>query len=522
MKKLISSSEAAQLLRDGMTVGVGGFGAYGAPETLLQAVADRFTESGHPENLTVTCGVSPGDNTRDNIGMNRIAKEGLIGTIIASHFANAPLIAEMIGTNQIAGYALPLGVMIHLYDAISGKKPAVMTAVGLGTYADPRNEACRANPKAVEQGRKLVELVSLDGKDYLAYKPFPIDACLVRATYADEDGNLSVEDGAVGDSMFDMVAATHNSGGIVIAEVKGVVRAGSLHPQKVRVHAPMVDYVVLSEPGMYRQGYAAAYRPELCGETRVPVDGLKPMEMSNRKVIARRSAMELVPDCLINLGIGMPSGIGSVANEEGLSATLSLESGPQGGVPVEGLGFAGSANPDAIYNLSDIFHLYDGGVLSMTFLGAAEIDEGGNVNVSKFGTRCAGPGGFINISQNTPRVHFIGTFTAGGLKEEIRDGKLVILQEGKQKKFRKAVQQITFSGGYAKSTGQKVMYITERAVFELTPEGLLLTEIAPGIDLQKDVLDQMEFMPLVAENLRLMDERIFREGPMGLCKDTIQ
>ena len=517
MEKLISSREAIQLIRDGMTVGVGGFGAYGAPETLLQALADQYEETGHPENLTLTCGVSPGDNTRDNVGLNRIAKTGLIGTIIAGHFANPPLIAELIGTNQVAGYALPLGVMIHLYDAIAGKKPAVVTSVGLGTYADPRNEGCRANQKAVEQGREIVELTRLGGREYLAYHAFPIDVCIIRATYADEEGNLSVEDGAVGDFIFDLAAATHNSGGIVIAEVKSVVKARSLHPRKVRLHAPMVDHVVLAEPGMYRQGYAAEYRLELCGETRVPVGGLEPMEMSNRKIIARRSAMELVPNCLINLGIGIPSGIGSVANEEGISAMLSLESGPQGGVPLEGLGFAGSANPDTIYNLADVFHLYDGGVLSMTFLGAAEIDEAGNVNVSKFGTRCTGPGGFINISQNTPKVHFIGTFTAGGLKEEVCDGRLVILQEGRQKKFRKAVQQITFSGGYAKSTGQKVMYITERAVFELTPDGLLLTEIAPGIDLQKDVLDQMEFMPLISENLRLMDERIFREGRMGLC-----
>lgn len=520
MKKLISSKMAARLIKDKSTVGIGGFGAYGAPETLLQALADEYEENHHPVGLTVTCGVSPGDNTRENVGLNRIAKAGLLDAIIAGHFANPPLIAELVGTNQVAGYALPLGVMIHLYDAIAGKKPAVVTRVGLGTYADPRNEGCRANEKAVEQGREIVERIELDGKDYLAYKTFPIDACFIRATYADEKGNLSMEDSAVGDSAFDLAAATHNSGGIVIAEVKSIVKAGSLDPRRVRLHAPMVDYVVLAEPDLYRQGYASQYRPELCGEIRVPDSGLQPMEMSNRKIIARRSAMELVPNCLINLGIGIPSGIGSVANEEGIAATLSLESGPQGGVPVEGLGFAGSANPDAIYNLSDVFHLYDGGVLSMTFLGAAEIDETGNVNVSKFGSRCTGPGGFINISQNTPKVHFIGTFTAGGLKEEVRDGKLVILEEGKQKKFRKKVQQITFSGDYARSTGQKVMYITERAVFELTEKGLLLTEIAPGIDLQKDILDQMEFMPVIAPDLRQMDARIFTNGPMGLNQNS--
>lgn len=280
----------------------------------------------------------------------------------------------------------------------------------------------------------------------------------------------------------------------------------------------MVDYVVRADEDKYKQGYAADFRPELCGDITVPVDALAPMKMSNRKIIARRGVMELTPDCIINLGIGIPSGIGSVANEEGIHTTLSLESGPQGGVPVEGMGFGASADPEVIYNISDVFHLYDGGVLDQTFLGAAEIDEAGNVNVSKSGTRCTGPGGFINISQNTPCVCFVGTFTAGGLVEEVKDGKLVIVQEGRQQKFVKSVQQITFSGDYARKTKQRVMYITERAVFELHEEGLVLTEIAPGVDLEKDVLGQMGFAPVVSPDLKLMDERIFREAPMHTGK----
>lgn len=518
MKKLISRQEAVAMIRDGMTVGVGGFASYGAPETLLQALADRHRQEGHPKGLTVTCSVCPGDFTRSNEGLNRIAQPDLIETVIAGHFANPLLIAELIGSNQIAGYALPLGVMLHLYDAIAGHKPAVVTNVGLGTYADPRLEGCKANQKAVDQQRDIVELIHLYGKECLAYKPFPIDLCFLRATTADEEGNLSMEDGALGDYMFDLAAATHNSGGIVIAEVKRIAKAGTLHPKCVKVHSSLVNYVVLSDPDTYRQGYAAAYRPELCGEMRIPVSSIEPMEMSNRKVIARRGAMELVPDCTINLGIGMPSGIGSVANEEGISASLSLESGAQGGVPLEGLGFGANVDPDIIYDLSDVFHLYDGGLLSRAFLGAAEIDASGNVNVSKFGDRCTGPGGFVNITQNAPNVYFIGTFTTGGLKEEIRDGKLVILQEGRRKKFLNRVEQISFSGDYARKSRQNVMYITERAVFRLTEQGLELTEIAPGVDLQKDVLDQMEFTPLIADDLRLMDPRIFRNEPMGLKK----
>lgn len=518
MKKLISKEQAVALIESGSTLAVGGFGAYGAPETLLQALADRFDANGAPTGLTVTCGISPGDNSKDNVGLNRIAKTGLLDTVIAGHFANPPLIAEMVGKNEVAGYAVPLGVMIHLYNAIAGHKPALVTNVGLGTYADPRNEGCKANAKAVERGRDIVELVNVFGQESLAYKPFPIDFCFIRAYAADEDGNLSMEDGALGDYMFDIAAATHNSGGTVIVEVKNIVKSGSIHPKKVRIHAPMVDYVVRADEDKYKQGYAADFRPELCGDITVPVDALAPMKMSNRKIIARRGVMELTPDCIINLGIGIPSGIGSVANEEGIHTTLSLESGPQGGVPVEGMGFGASADPEVIYIISDVFHLYDGGVLDQTFLGAAEIDEAGNVNVSKFGTRCTGPGGFINISQNTPCVCFVGTFTAGGLVEEVKDGKLVIVQEGRQQKFVKSVQQITFSGDYARKTKQRVMYITERAVFELHEEGLVLTEIAPGVDLEKDVLGQMGFAPVVSPDLKLMDERIFREAPMHTGK----
>ena len=517
--KLISASEAAGLLQDGMTVGVGGFGAYAAPETVLRAIADRFERCGHPAALTVTCGVSPGDNTDRPVGLNRIAKEGLLDTIIAGHFANPLRIAGMVAQDQVAGYALPLGVMIHLYDAIAAHLPVVLTPVGIGTFADPRMDGCRANPRAFSQNRELVKVVEIGGSEYLAYQTFPIQACVIRATYADERGNLTMRDEGLGDCAFDIAAAAHNSGGIVIAEVQKVVEFGAIHPKEVRVHGHMVDYVVIADGDLYDQGYAAHYRPELCGNTRIPVAELPPMELTNRKVIARRGAMELRPHCLINLGIGMPSGIGSVANEEGIVSTLSLESGPQGGVPLEGLGFAGSVNPEAIYNLSDVFHLYDGGILSMTFLGAAEIDQYGNVNVSRFGRRCTGPGGFINISQSTPKVHFVGTFTAEGLEEEIADGALRIVREGRKKKFLKHVQQITFSGPYAREHDREILYITERAVFKLTEQGLLLTEIAPGIDLQRDILEQMEFVPRIAADLHLMDPRIFREGKMGIAAD---
>lgn len=514
MKKLITAEEAAGLIENNMSLAVGGFGAYGAAETLLQALADRYEKDKEPKNLLISTGISPGDNSRNKLGLNRIARPGLIGNIIASHFGNAPLISDMVTANQIGAYALPLGVVFHLYDAIAGKKPGVLTKVGLETYADPEIEGCMVNEKAKRQGRKIVERITLNSEPCLVYLPFSINACFIRACCADEDGNLSVEDSAVGDCSFDMTAATHNSGGIVIAEVKEIRPAGSLDPRKVRIHSSLVDYVVLSEKNMYRQGYAAEYRPELCGEKRIPADGLRSLPMNERKIISRRASLELSGDGLVNLGIGIPSGVGSVANEEGIPASLSLESGPQGGIPVEGLGFGASVNPDAIYNMSDVFHLYDGGVLDMSFLGAAEIDQFGNINVSRFGDRCTGPGGFINISQNAKKVCFLSTFTSGGLETEFRDGRLHVVYEGKVKKFCKHVQQITFSAEYARKSRQKILYITERAVFELGAKGLVLVEIAPGIDLQRDVLSQMDFVPEISANLHEMDHRIFSETLM--------
>lgn len=520
MAHFVSAQEAISLLQNGMTVGIGGFGAYACPDGLLAALAERFAETQKPAGLTVVTGITPGPGQESGQGLARLKAPGLIDTIIAGHLANAPEIAKLVGSDQIAGYVLPLGVVMHLFRAIAGKKPGVLTHVGLGTYADPRQDGCRANNRAKAQGREIVSLIQAGGKESLLYHTFPIDACLIRATYADEDGNLSLAHEALVDAQLEMAAAVHNCGGIVIVQVEEVVQRGSLHPKSVRLHSSLVDYVVkVSEPELHLQGYASSrYRPELTGELRCPTSSAEPMPLTLRKVIARRGAMELKPNVLINLGIGIPSGVGSVANEEGIAhkTTLSLESGPVGGVPLEGMGFAASVNPEAIYNITDTFDLYDGGVLDMTFLGAAEIDAEGNVNVSKFGSRCTGPGGFINISQNTPKVYFMGAFTSGKLKVNIGDGALTILEEGSGKKFIRKVQQITFSAAYARQTGQEVLYITERAVFRLEEKGVTLIEIAPGVDLQRDILDQMEFEPILSPELKQMDPRLFRAAKMGL------
>ena len=518
MTKKITLEEAAALVRDRDTLAVGGFGAYGTPENLLRALRQRYDAQCAPKNLTITCGISPGTQTREEAGLNLLVREGLIETVIAAHFGNPVRIGDMIASEQIAGYGIPLGVMLQLYDAAAGHKDAVLTHVGLGTYADPRIDGCKLNSRAKQQKREMVELVRFRDKELLAYTPFPIDVCFIHASAADEDGNLSGDREAVGNLAFDVAAATHNTGGIVIAEVPEIVPSGSLNPRNVTVHGSLVDYLVVIDPSQYRQGYAHAYRPELSGQERAELSALPPMPMSNRKIIARRALMELCkdPGGVINLGTGIPSGIGSVANEEGVRVTLSMESGALGGVPMEGLAFGASVNAEAIHTLANTFHLYDGGFLRMCFLGIGETDETGNVNVSRFGNRCTGPGGFINISQNTRKVVFMGTFTTDGLREDVQEGKLVILREGRQKKFVKTVQQITFSGAYARNNGQEVLFITERAVFHMTRNGLVLTEIAPGVDLERDVLSQMEFLPKISDHLILMDQRIFRTEKMLL------
>lgn len=518
MVNFITAAQAADLVRSGDTVAFGGFGAYCGPDALLAALGTRFLETGAPTGLTSVTGISCGNNTDEGVGMNLVAHEGLLDTIIAGHLGNPPKLGALAAQDRVAAYCLPLGVVMNLYRAIAARKPGILTSVGLGTYADPRIEGCKINGKARAQAREAVRLLELDGKEQLFYPSFPIHICFIRGTYADEQGNISVEREALTSAELEIAAATRASGGIVVVQVERVVTGGSIHPRKVRIHHSLVDYVVEAPAQQHAQSYAAAYRPELCGEIHCPVDALEPMPLTVRKVIARRAAMALREGCVINLGIGLPSGVGSVANEEGISALLSLESGPLGGVPVEGLGFAASVNPEAINSLCDTFDLYDGGYLDMTFLGAAEIDRHGNVNVSKFGTRCTGPGGFINISQNAPQVFFLGTFTAGKSRLDIAGGELRILQDGAGMKFVDAVQQITFSADYACKSGQKVWYITERAVFRLTPEGLLLTEIAPGVDLQRDILDHMTFRPAVAEDLKTMDPRLFRPEPMGLSK----
>ncbi len=517
--KIVSAAEAVRHIKSGDTVGISGFIGMGHPAELTEALEQRFVETGEPKNLTLTFGASQNDG-KSWWGLNRFAREGFVRKIIAGHFGLQPDLVKMIVENKIEAYNIPQGVMMHLFRAIAGRKPGVLTHVGLRTFADPRETGGRLNDISK---REVVKLLEVDGEEYLLYKSFPINVALIRGTTADTRGNISIEKEGISLEFLPLAMAARNSGGIVIAQVERVVEPGTLHPMMVKVPGIMVDYVVVARPENHKQSMGEQYNPALSGEIRVPLSGWQPIPLDDRKIIGRRAAMELFPEAVINLGIGMPEGVSAVAAEEGFidQLTMTVEPGPIGGVPMSGLRFGCAMNPEALLDHAYQFDFYDGGGLDLAVLGLAECDQFGNVNVSKFGPRIAGAGGFVNITQNTMHVIFTGTLTAGGLEIAVADGRLKIVREGRSKKFVPKVGHITFSGQYAKKAGQKVLYVTERAVFELTPTGVMLTEIAPGVDLERDVLAQMEFRPLISPSLRLMDERIFRDAPMNLRSEIM-
>ena len=516
--KIIDKKDVASLIHDGDMVAISGSGGSGSPEALIRSVMDSYLETGHPKSIGVTCGISPGNLTDDDVGMNMLAKEGLVGRAICAHLGMGRVFGNAIGSNQFPAFAVPLGVINHLYRAIAGHEVGIVTHIGLGTFADPRIEGCCANNKAKDL-EPIVEVVNLGGKENLFYHSFPINVALIKATYADEDGNISLEEEGVIGEQYNMAIAAHNSGGIVIVEVKGIKPKNSMRARNVLIHSSYVDYVVVSEPNLELGEYnIPVYKPEITGDARIKLEDIKVRELDERKICGRRSALELHKDDVINLGVGMPDSVANVAAEEGISEHifLSVESGPTGGVPIGGIVFGASINPDSVIATPEQFDAYNGGSLDMGIVGLAEVDKDGNVNVSKFGTRVTGPGGFINITQCTPRMIFMGTFTAKGLKERIVDGKLVIDNEGSNMKFVDKVQQITFSASEAIKNNQEILYVTERCVFKLTKEGVTLIEIAPGIDLEKDILSHMAFKPIISSELKLMDERIFKNEKMNI------
>ncbi len=512
--KVVSAAVAVAAIKSGATIGTGGFVGIGFAEQLAIALEEQFLETGEPRNLSLIYAAGQGDGK--NRGLNHLGHEGLVGRVIGGHWGLVPKLQKLAVENKIIAYNLPQGIISTMFRDIAAKKPRTISSVGLGTFVDPRNGGGKINEATTED---LVELISFDGQEYLAYKTLPIDVALLRGTTADPAGNITMEKEALTLEVLAIAIAARNSGGKIIVQVERIADHGTLNARQVKIPGIFVDYVVVSEPENHWQTFGERYNPAYSCEIKVPVKSIPPMAMGPRKLIARRAAFELTPGDIVNLGIGMPEGVSEVVNEEGMldQIVMTAEPGVIGGIPAGGFSFGAATNTDAVIDQPYQFDFYDGGGLDITFLGMAQADRSGNVNVSKFGSNLSGAGGFINISQNAHKVIFLGTFTAGGLKVTIEEGQLHIVKEGKIRKFvLGTVEHVTFSGEYAVKRGQQVVYITERCVFSLTADGLELIEIAPGIDLQKDVLDQMDFAPIIKGAPRLMDRRIFVPATMDM------
>jgi propionate CoA-transferase len=515
--KQVTLEEALNLIPDGANMAVSGFMLGCVPRELYVGIAERFQKTGHPRGLTVMHAAGNGNN-KDQ-GIIDFSYEGLITRYICGHYANNSRLIDLTNANKITAYNFPQGVIAHMYRAAAAGKPGEITRIGLHTFCDPRLQGGKMNEVTTED---LVELLTIDGQEYLLYKMPKLDIGLIRGTTADENGNITMEEESAPLDALDIAMAVRTMGGKVIVQVKNVVSSKSIDRTQVVIPGNLVDAVVVSENPIenHRQTPGSYYDPVLAGHYQLNDVSFSSIPFDERKVIARRAAMELKPNSVVNLGIGIPEGVAAVATEEGAGdqLLLTIESGLIGGIPTGGQNFGSAINAWAALPEAAQFDYYNGGNLALTCLGFAEVDPTGNVNVSKFGSRIAGVGGFVDISQSTKTIVFSGTMTAGGLKLAIEDGKMVIVQEGKKIKFKKNLDQITFSSQFSKETGQKVLFVTERCVFQIVDEGLKLIEVAPGIDIEKDILPYMEFKPIIPENVPLMDARIFRDEPMGLAE----
>src|SRR5271157_5183922 len=496
--KVVTAAEAVRLVRDGDSVVVDGFMGQCFAEELTLALEQRFLLTGTPRDLGLVFTMAAGN--RLGRGLDRLAHKGLLKRAVGGHWGLSPELGKMAVDNIIEAHNLPQGVISQLFRDTAAGKPGLLTRVGLGTFVDPRHGGGKINERTTED---RVELITLGGAEYLFYKVLPLDVAFLRGTTADPEGNITMEREALTMEALAVATAVHNAGGLVIVQVERVAESGSLSPREVKIPGVLVDCVVVSQPGHHWQTFGTSYSAALSGELRRVRNSVPPLELTERKVIARRAAMELRPDSVVNLGIGLPEGVANVAAEEHILdyLTLTAEPGPMGGMPAAGLDFGSALNAQAILDQPSQFDFYDGGGLDAAVLGMAQADRLGNVNVSRFGPKLAGSGGFINISQNAKRL-------------VIADGAVAL-------KFLADVEQRTFSGPYAAAADQPVLYVTERCMFQLTPDGLELTEIAAGVDLEKDVLAHIGFEPIIRGEPKLMDARIFAAGPMGLKDDLL-
>ena len=535
MAKFISAREAAQLIPDGATVAVAGMGLSGWAEEIACAIRDNYKDTGHPKGLYLKQASALGDWGVGNsfIGWDRVKRDepdkehgnrgatrlgeagpGLVTKWTSAHIGSAFTLCDQARAEQLESYCLPQGVIVNLWREIAAGRPGLITKTGLGTFVDPRVEGGRMNESAKDE---LVKVVEFNGEEYLFYPGFDIDVAILRGTIADEDGNISFAHESMINEGLSVAEATKNTGGIVIVQVEYLAKRETLNPKDIKIPGILVDYVVKAQdPMSCWQAEGDYWEPSFSGQIKIPLDEIRPIPFDERKVVCRRCAMELSPGALINLGVGMPADVSKVVAEEGLldEVTMSTESGMVGGVPSALPSFGSAYNPQAIMTPNDMFDLISGGGLDVTVLGIGEVDAEGNNNVSRMGKRLTGPGGFIDITSATKKVIFAGTFM-GHAELEVGDGRLTILKEGDIRKFVDKVGQITFSGQFSPET-QEVFYITERAVFKLIDKKMTLIEIAPGIDLQKDVLDKMDFTPYIAEDLKTMDPGIFEEHWGGL------